>query len=146
MLKTYKYRIYPSEKQKEFFEKSFGCVRFYWSKALEIKLKTFNDNKNKAKEEKKLIPQVLPASLKKDYPFLKEIDSLALTNAQLNLEKAFKMFLSNRARTVQTKACGDCFDDGINHQMTWLTSHQSLKQEAPTSISESSSPNLKQVG
>ncbi|MEM4958904.1 MAG: helix-turn-helix domain-containing protein [Nanopusillaceae archaeon] len=33
MLKAYRYRIYPTEKQKEFFEKTFGCVRFYWNKA-----------------------------------------------------------------------------------------------------------------
>jgi len=33
-----------------------------------------------------------PAQYKKEYPFLKEVDSLALANAQLNLEKAYKNF------------------------------------------------------
>jgi len=33
-----------------------------------------------------------PAQYKKEYPFLKEVDSLALSNAQLNLEKAYKNF------------------------------------------------------
>jgi len=96
MLKAYRYRIYPSKKQKEFLEKTFGCVRFYWNKALEIKLNVFRENTGKPKEERKPIPQVLPASLKKDYPFLKEVDSLALANAQLNLEKAFKEFLKGK--------------------------------------------------
>jgi transposase len=33
-----------------------------------------------------------PAKYKKEFPFLKEIDSLALANAQLNLDKAYKNF------------------------------------------------------
>lgn len=35
-----------------------------------------------------------PAKYKKEFPFLKEIDSLALANAQLNLDKAYKNFFS----------------------------------------------------
>ena len=37
-----------------------------------------------------------PAKYKKGYPYLKEVDSLALANAQLNLDKAFKNFLKNK--------------------------------------------------
>ena len=33
-----------------------------------------------------------PAMYKKAYPFLKEVDSLALANVQLHLEKAYKNF------------------------------------------------------
>lgn len=69
-------------------EKTFGCVRFYWNMALELK--------PKALENKEKIPQVLPAHLKKDYPFLKEVDSLALANAQLQLEKAIKNWLKDK--------------------------------------------------
>ncbi len=96
MLKAYKYRIYPNKEQREVLEKTFGCVRFYWNKALEIKLSVFKENAGKPKEERKPIPQVLPASLKEEYPFLKEVDSLALANAQLNLEKAFREFLKRK--------------------------------------------------
>ena len=35
-------------------------------------------------------PMVTPAMYKKDYPFLKEVDSLALSNVQLNLQAAFR--------------------------------------------------------
>jgi putative transposase len=35
-------------------------------------------------------PTVTPAKYKKDYPYLKEVDSLALANVQLNLQGAFK--------------------------------------------------------
>ena len=35
---------------------------------------------------------ITPASYKEDYPFLKEVDSLALCNAQMNRNAAFKSF------------------------------------------------------
>ena len=36
-----------------------------------------------------------PAMYKKEHPFLKEVDSLALANVQLHLEKAYKNFFKN---------------------------------------------------
>ena len=36
-----------------------------------------------------------PAMYKKEHPFLKEVDSLALANVQLHLEKAYKSFFRN---------------------------------------------------
>lgn len=103
MFRSYKYRIYPNKKQKELIEKTFGCVRFYWNKALELKLKVFEENKGKPKEERKPIPQVLPAQFKKEYEFLKEVDSYALANAQLQLEKAIKDWLSKKTKKPKFK-------------------------------------------
>ena len=40
---------------------------------------------------------ITPASYKEDYPFLKEVDSLALSNAQLNRNAAFKAFFSHKS-------------------------------------------------
>jgi len=37
-----------------------------------------------------------PVKYKKEYSFLKEVDSLALSNAQLNLEKAYKNFFKDK--------------------------------------------------
>jgi len=58
------------------------------------------NDRTKAYEEYKLtlgkIKFPTPAKYKEDYPYLKEVDSLALANAQLNLEKAFKNFLRNK--------------------------------------------------
>ena len=42
-------------------------------------------------EEKKTLKNT-PAGYKKEYPWLKEVDSLALANVQLNLEGAFRKF------------------------------------------------------
>jgi len=87
MLKAYKYRIYPNKEQEEFFAKTFGCCRFVWNKMLNEKLSAY--------AEKKPIPLVTPAKYKKDFPFLREVDSLALAYVQLQLEKAFKNHFKN---------------------------------------------------
>ena len=81
---AYKYRIYPNNEQKEYFAKCFGCVRFFYNKSLSDMIeyhKTHKDFKN-----------ITPATYKDEFPFLKEIDSLALANAQLNRNFAYKAF------------------------------------------------------
>lgn len=82
MLKAYKYRIYPNNEQKEFLAKTFGCTRFVWNKMLEEKLEVLKQGKK--------IPRITPAKYKEEFTFLKEVDSLALANVQLQLEKAFR--------------------------------------------------------
>jgi putative transposase len=90
VLKAYKFRIYPTEEQKSFFIQTFGCVRFTYNQLLKAKMNELTTN-NEEKEK------LTPAKLKKDYPFLKETDSLALSNAQRNLERAFRNYFQKRA-------------------------------------------------
>ena len=83
---AYKYRIYPNTEQKVFFAKCFGCVRFFYNKSL--------SDMNEIYKSTGKFKNITPASYKEDYSFLKEVDSLALSNAQLNRNTAFKAFLS----------------------------------------------------
>lgn len=76
MNKGYKFRIYPSIEQKIMFAKTFGCVRFIYNRMLSDQL-----------EEKK---SVTPAKYKGEFEWLREVDSLALCNAQMNLKRAFE--------------------------------------------------------
>jgi len=82
--KAYKYRIYPNMAQKEYFARVFGCVRFFYNKSLSDMCELYRST---GKNE-----NITPARYKKDYPFLKEVDSLALCNAQLARNAAFKSF------------------------------------------------------
>ena len=82
--KAYKYRIYPNASQKEYFARVFGCVRFFYNKSLSDMCDLY---KATGKYE-----NITPARYKSDYPFLKEVDSLALCNAQLDRNAAFKAF------------------------------------------------------
>ena len=82
--KAYKYRIYPNASQKEYFASVFGCVRFFYNKSL--------SDINKIYKETGKFKNITPASYKKEFEFLKEVDSLALCNAQLSRNSAFKAF------------------------------------------------------
>ncbi|HBI1794917.1 TPA: transposase [Enterococcus faecalis] len=93
-LKAYKFRIYPTEEQKIFFGKSFGCVRKVYNLMLNDRKKAYEEVKNNS-SEKMIFPT--PAKYKDEFPFLKEVDSLALANAQLNLDKAYKNFFCDKS-------------------------------------------------
>ena len=85
--KAYKFRLYPNEEQKYFFSKTFGCSRAIWNMMLADKIKHY--------EETGETLYNTPAQYKKDFPWLKEVDSLALANVQLNLQKAYKNFFQS---------------------------------------------------
>ncbi|WP_407952178.1 IS200/IS605 family element RNA-guided endonuclease TnpB [Enterococcus faecium] len=93
-LKAYKFRIYPTEEQEIFFAKSFGCVRKVYNLMLDDRKKAYKEVKN---DSSKKMTFPTPAKYKKEFPFLKEIDSLALANAQLNLDKAYKNFFRDKS-------------------------------------------------
>ncbi len=89
-LKAYKYRIYPTDAQILFFNKTFGCCRLVWNKMLKEKLRTYNRGKR--------IQRITLVKYKEEFPFLKEVDELALRNVQPQLDKAFKDHFRNRRR------------------------------------------------
>ena len=86
--KSYKFRLYPTEEQKVIFAKTFGCSRAIWNMMLADKIQYY-------KETGKTLTNT-PAQYKKEFPWLKEVDSLALCNAQLNLQKAYKSFFQSK--------------------------------------------------
>ena len=93
-LKAYKFRVYPTEAQEIFFAKSFGCVRKVYNLMLHDRKKAYEEIKN---DSSKKMTFPTPAKYKKEFPFLKEVDSLALANAQLNLDKAYKNFFRDKS-------------------------------------------------
>lgn len=94
MLKAYKYRIYPTSEQKLYLAKTFGCTRFIYNQMLADRIKSYQENKDL---DIKAIKYPTPAQYKKKYTWLKEVDSLALANAQMNLDKAFKNFFRDKS-------------------------------------------------
>ncbi|WP_181482175.1 helix-turn-helix domain-containing protein, partial [Tepidibacillus sp. HK-1] len=77
--KAYKFRLYPTQEQEQFLAKTFGCVRFVYNKMLAERKETyekFKDDKEALKKQK--FPT--PAKYKKEFAWLKEVDSLALAN------------------------------------------------------------------
>ena len=85
-----KYRLYPASEQKIMFAKTFGCCRKVYNLMLSEKIESY-------KTTGKFVA-VTPAKYKKDFPYLKEVDSLALANVQLNLQSAFRNHFDRNRR------------------------------------------------
>ncbi len=45
MLKAYKYRIYPTNEQKEYIAKTFGCCRFVYNWTLAYRKEAYEKEK-----------------------------------------------------------------------------------------------------
>ncbi len=92
---VFKFRIYPTNKQKEFINKSIGCVRFVYNHILYKAKKDYDVNNSKWNyyEYKKLLPKI-----KQQYPFLKEANSQSLQQAIINLDRAFKSFFKKQSK------------------------------------------------
>ena len=80
--KAIKYRIYPTTEQCIMFSKTFGCCRKVYNLMLSDKIEGYKATGK--------FPIIIPAKYKKDYPYLKEVDSLALANKRLDLQAAFR--------------------------------------------------------
>lgn len=110
MLKGYKYRLYPNKEQQEYFAKCFGCVRFIYNRMLSDKIEYYKETKQKLNNT--------PAQYKKEFSWLKEVDSLALANAQMNLQSAYNNFFK-RPETGFPK-----FKSKKSHYYSYKTNNQ----------------------
>ena len=94
MYKARKYRIYPTNSQKELIHKHCGSVRFLYNLALETKTMAYIGSKvNLSRYD--LQKQVV--DLKKELPWLKETNSQSLQAALLDLDTAYSNFFKGRA-------------------------------------------------
>jgi putative transposase len=91
MIESYRYRLNPTLTQKELFNKHFGCVRKVYNMALDFKQKSFKEGKNISCYE---IKTFLP-DWKKEFEYLKEVNSLSLQQAILNLDIAFQRYFKS---------------------------------------------------
>ena len=106
--KSYKFRLYPNQEQKQLFAKTFGCSRAIWNMMLADKIKHY--------EETKETLYNTPVQYKKEFPWLKEVDSLALANVQLNLQIAYKNFFRSGSGFPKFKK--------KNHSQSYKTNNQ----------------------
>ena len=88
MNRAIKYRVYPTTEQCILFTKTFGCCRKIYNLMLADKISYYQEHQRTL--------QTTPAQYKNDYPFLREVDSLALANVQMNLQTAYKNFFRDK--------------------------------------------------
>ena len=116
MLRAYKYRIYPTEEQKVLLAKTFGCCRFVYNWALNLKIEAY-------RQEKKSIGNIeltnrMKSKLKAEHEWLGEVNSQALQSSLRNLDTAYKNFFRD------THAVGfPKFKSRKNHQSFQCPQH-----------------------
>jgi len=96
MLKATKVRIYPTPEQALFLNAQFGAVRFVYNKALRIISHRYSVRRQCLKAKKDLKPLLVIAKKSRKYPWLKDYDSIALQQACINLDAAFKKFFDKK--------------------------------------------------
>lgn len=111
--KAIKYRMYLTTEQRVMFAKTFGCCRKVYNLMLADKIEGYKATGK--------FPTVTPAKYKEDYPYLKEVDSLALANKQMDLQAAFR----NRFNKKRKKKSGfPKFKSAKHSRKSYTTNNQ----------------------
>ena len=106
-MKAYKFRLYPTKKQAVLINKTIGCARFVFNYTLAQQKKIDNmwyiveemyqsgqlpQNNWKGSFFNKIDSEKAVTKLKKNHPFLKEVDSTALQNAVGDVDNAYSRY------------------------------------------------------
>ena len=95
MNRCYKYRMYPTSEQAEYFQKCFSCSRFVYNALLEKQNEVYKNGGHFL--SKYDANNYCNRVLKEEYPFLKEVDKFALSNSIFNLNNAYQRFFKMKA-------------------------------------------------
>ena len=93
MLRAYKYRIYPTDEQKILFAKTFGCCRFVYNWALNMKITAYKECKETLGNV--YLTNLMKKELKAEHEWLTEVNSQSLQSALRNLDTAYTNFFRN---------------------------------------------------
>ena len=99
--RTYRFRIYPNPSQKELIEKTLGCCRQVYNDFLSMCIESYSADKNYSIKKYDLI-KLLP-EYKETFPYLKEVDSIALQQTVIHLYDAYMNFFRHNAEFPKFK-------------------------------------------
>lgn len=98
--KAYKFRLYPDSAQAELINRTIGCARLVYNLLL-------NDRKEHYDKHKEMLKREVTYYKKQErYSFLNKVDSLALANAKMHLEAAYKNFFNKKTGFPKFKCKG----------------------------------------
>ncbi len=101
MEKAFKYRKYLNREQRILLAKTFGCIRFVYNHYLAKRRDAYEKDGitlNYSACAKDLV------SLKREYEWLKEVDSVALQSSVKNLDTAYINFFCKDKENTSTKS------------------------------------------
>ena len=91
MKARYKYRIYPTDQQKQSLAQLFGCVRVVWNDALALCKQS--EKKPKSAELQKIV--ITGAKKTEERTWLEDVSCVPLQQSVIDLETAFKNFFDS---------------------------------------------------
>ena len=100
-MRTYKYRLNPTEEQKVLIEKHLGCCRYVWNTFLWERKKAYEEDKKSLsyKDNAKALTQ-----LKKELTWLKEVNSQSLQATLKDLSLAYDRFFKKISKFPKFKS------------------------------------------
>ena len=101
MYKQYKYRIYPTDEQKVLLAKTFGCCRYVYNWALELKEKEYWQNRERISEYD--MTARVRNELRKEAPWLSEVSSKAIEFAIADLYDGYDNYFEKRAKMTHKR-------------------------------------------
>src|ERR1700704_5482024 len=101
--RAYRYRFYPSDKQRHELLRTFGCVRLVYNKALEARTSAWHTEQRRVNYVQ--TSALLTAWKKTEgLAFLNEVSSVPLQQSLRHLQGAFVAFWEKRSRYPRFKS------------------------------------------
>ena len=91
MERGFKYRIYPNESQRDQIARTFGCCRFVYNRALDVKKTAYNET-GKSIATNDLIKMIPTWKRDPETSWLTQADSMALQQSIRDLDRAYMNF------------------------------------------------------
>jgi putative transposase len=101
--KAFKYRFFTTDEQAEQLAQTFGCARYVYNQALELRTKAWQQEK-KSLGYHETAAQLTQWKQEPDRAFLSEVSSVVLQQSLRNLDKAFTNFFEKRAKYPKFKS------------------------------------------
>jgi putative transposase len=93
---AYRFRLYPTDEQRTALAKTFGCARYVYNWALDLRTQSYCEE-GKSVSYTDTSKALTKLKRDEDHEWLKEPSSVALQQSLRNLESAFQNFFDGRA-------------------------------------------------
>lgn len=103
MYKGIKGKIYPNQQQQSLIDMTFGHTRFVWNQMLGMINERYKNNPLLSSLKKKQLSALL-TQLKREYPWLKDVDSVAIQCTVLTLSETFDGFFKKQCNYPKFKS------------------------------------------
>ena len=125
-----KVRLYPSQEQKTFLDKSLGCSRFFYNYRLNEQIEFYKneiepikDNEKLKKEKYKFFKPTSKKQFKEKFEWAKECSDDCLNSTERNLQSAFNNFFKSLNKSRKGKQGFPKFRSKKEHKDSYTECH-----------------------